>query len=254
MPKKYEHDLAVSLDAPAFMELGNSIVLNATVRNRGLSNETDVELYLLINGTVVSSVMIPELLVGESYTINYVWAPTSTGSYNVTAYAPPVFEEENTANNIVVKRAHVFFYTRLYIPHEWVGAGNPMGWHADDACWQYTLPFDFPFYGVNYRTIYISSNGLITFLGPDVNRSNSIPDLAGKLAIAPAWDDWVTYAPYDIYIWQNSTHVGIRWYVRAYGSTTVANFEAILCINGTIQFNYNYNDGPVSATIGISNG
>jgi hypothetical protein len=116
------------------------------------------------------------------------------------------------------------------------------------------LPFDFPFYGVNYRTIYISSNGLITFLGPDVNRSNSIPDLAGKLAIAPAWDDWVTYAPYDIYIWQNSTHVGIRWYVRAYGSTTVANFEAILCINGIIQFNYNYNDGPVSATIGISNG
>jgi hypothetical protein len=254
MPKKYEHDLAVSLDAPAFMELGNSIVLNATVRNKGLSNETDVELYLLINGTVVSSAMIPELLVGESYTINYVWTPTSTGNYNITAYAPPVLEEENTANNIVIKRAYVFFYTRLYLPHEWVGAGNPMGWHADDASWQYTLPFDFPFYGVNYRTIYISSNGLITFLGPDISYGNSIPDLAGKLAIAPAWDDWVTYEPFDIYVWQNSTHVGIRWYVCAWGSSTIANFEAILNVNGIIQFNYAYNDGPVSATIGISNG
>jgi len=254
MPVRYEHDLAVSPKAPTSMELGNSILLNATVRNRGLNNETDVELYLMINGTIVSSAMIPELLVGESYTINYLWAPARTGNYNITAYAPPVFGEENTANNVASKRAYIFFYTRLYLPHEWVGGGNPMGWHGDDACWQYTLPFDFPFYGVNYRTIFISSNGLITFLGPDTSYGNSIPDLAGKLAIAPAWDDWVTYEPYDIYIWQNSTHVGIRWYVRAWGSSTVANFEAILNVNGIIQFNYAYNDGPVSATIGISNG
>jgi len=119
----YEHDLAVSLRAPTFMELGNSTVLKATVRNRGLSNETDVELYLLINGTVVSSAIIPEILVGESYTINYVWTPTGTGNYNITAYVPPVPEEEYTANNVVTKRAYVFFYTRLYLPHEWVGGG-----------------------------------------------------------------------------------------------------------------------------------
>jgi hypothetical protein len=252
-----EHDLAVTLDAPKFFELGNSTVLHATVLNNGLNNETDVELYLLINDTVVSSVTIPQLLVIESYTINYTWTPISTGSYNITAYAAPVLEEEYVTNNVVTKWACVFFYTRLHLSHEWIGSGNPMGWHADDASWQYTLPFDFPFYGVYYRTIYISSNGLITFLGPDASCGNSMPSLAQKLAIAPAWDDWITYDPYDIFIWQNSTHIGIRWYVRAYdayGSDVVANFETILSADGVIQCNYGYDDGPISTTIGISNG
>lgn len=130
-----------------------------------------------------------------------------------------------------------------------------MGWHADDDSWQYELPFDFPFYGTSYRTIYISSNGLITFTGPDSSYGNSIDALFGRLAIAPAWDDWVTYSPYEIYIWQpDSSHVIIRWEAQAYGSSTVANFEAVLGLDGVIQFNYGYNDGPISATAGISNG
>jgi hypothetical protein len=252
---RQEHDLAVTLDAPKFFELGNSTVLHATVLNSGLNNETDVELYLLINDTVVSSVTIPQVLVSESYTINYTWTPISTGRYNITAYAAPVPEEEYVTNNVVTKWVCVFFYTRLHLSHEWIGSGNPMGWHADDASWQYTLPFDFPFYGVYYRTIYISSNGLITFLGPDASCGNSMPSLAQKLAIASAWDDWITYEPYDVYIWQNSTYVGIRWYVAAYyNNSIVANFEAILSSDGVIQFNYEYNNGPVSTTIGISNG
>jgi len=253
LARGYEHDLAVSLEAPKSLKLGTSALLNATVRNRGLNDENDVELQLLIDNTLVDSV-IPELLVGESYTIDYTWTPTRAGGHNITAYAPPVPGEEYVANNVVTKWAYVFTYTRLYLPHEWVGGGDPMGWHADDGSWEYTLSFDFPFYGTNYRKIYISSNGLITFIGPDTSYSNSISALAGKLAIAPAWDDWVTYDPYDIFIWENSTHVGIRWYVRSLATNMAANFEAILREDGVIQFNYDYNEGPISATIGISNG
>jgi len=254
---RYEHDLAVSLDAPTFIELGNSPMLNATVRNIGLNNETNVRLYLLINDTVVNSTTVPELRVGESYTINYLWSPESSGNYNITVYALPVSGEEYTANNIVTEKTYVFFYARLYVPHEWVGGGDPMGWHANDESWQYTLPFDFPFYSVKYKTVYISSNGLITFTNPDVSSENSVSALAGKLAIAPAWEDWETYDPCDIYIWQNSTHVGIRWFVRRHYAAyrdVVANFETVLCVNGEIRFNYEYNNGTVSATVGISNG
>jgi thermitase len=252
---RYPHDLAVTLDAPAFLELDDSVLINTTVQNRGLSNETSVELLLLINGTLVSSATIPELSVEESHTINYLWAPAVSGAYNITAYAPPVPGEDDTTNNILAKRTYVFFYMRLYLPNEWIGGGVAMGWHADDSSWYYTLPFDFPFYGTYYRTIYISSNGLITFIDPDSSYSNSIPALTEKLAIAPAWDDWETYAPHDIYIWQNSTHVSIRWEVAAlYDSSILANFEAILRADGVIQFNYEHNNGPISATIGISNG
>jgi|GEM_PF-1264058 len=101
-PMKYEHDLAVTLDAPSFLGLGESTLLNATVHNRGLNNETGIELQLLINGTVVKSVAIPELPVSSSYTLNYTWI-LAEGIYNVTAYAPPVPGEEFTANNIATK-------------------------------------------------------------------------------------------------------------------------------------------------------
>jgi len=250
----YEHDLAVSLEGPKFLGYGESTLLNATVSNRGLSNEANVELQLLINGTVVDSVLISELFTGASYTLRYLWTPRMAFvHHNVTAYALPVLGEDFMLNNHATKMVYVSFYTRTYLQPQWIGGGVPMGWHADDASWTYTLPFSFPFYGNDYSSICVSSNGLITFLDPDSSFSNSISALAGKLAIAPAWNDWVTDDPYDIYIWQNSMHVGIRWYVRAYGSSTEANFEAILSVDGEIQFNYQYNDGPVSPTVGISN-
>jgi len=248
------HDLAVNLEAPASLELGNSELLNATVRNRGLNSETDVELYLVIDGTVVSNATVPELLVGESYTTSYSWTPTRSGSYNVSAYALPVAEENYTLNNFMAKRVSVFFYTHSNEPGKWVGGGYPMDWHMDDSSWEYALPFSFPFYGMPFDKIYISSNGLIAFNSPDSSLGNSVPELAHKLAIAPAWDDWVTFEPYDIYVQSNLTCVVIRWDVRHYGSNTEAQFESILWVDGVIEFDYLSSNGHFSATVGISNG
>jgi thermitase len=253
--EQHEHELTVFLEAPHHLQPGDSSLLNATVYNIGLNNETNVELQLLINDTLVDSALLPELENGSSHTLSYLWTPTVEGaSYNITAYAPSITNETILTNNIATRLAYVLFYTRTYLPNEWIGDGVAMSWHGDDTNLAYSLPFDFPFYGTIYALIYISSNGLITFLNPDSNYTNSRSALAGKLAIAPAWDDWVTYDPYDIFIWHNSTHVGVRWYVCAIDSSIVGNFEAILGIDGVIQFNYQYNDGPVSATIGISNG
>jgi len=103
---QYDHDLAVSLGIPQFVKPDSPRMLNATVQNRGLNNETGVELYLLIDGTVVSSESI-ELLTGESYTIDYAWTPTIEGTYNVTAYAPPVENETFAANNKATKSVEV---------------------------------------------------------------------------------------------------------------------------------------------------
>ena len=251
-----EHDLSVSLEAPALLNNGTSTLLNATVRNRGLNNETNVELQLLINSTQVSSVVISELPVGAFYTLNYNFSPPGRKEkYNVTAYVPPVPGENMTSNNVVTKILMVPYYARTYASPQWVGGGTPMEWHADDNSWEHTLPFSFPFYGVFYDKIYISSNGLITFNWPDSSLGNGVLELAGKLAIAPAWDDWTSYDPCDIYIWQNSTHIGIRWYVQHFSSGVVADFEVILGgADGVIQFDYGYSNGPVSATLGISNG
>ncbi len=253
--KGNEHDLAVRLEAPGSLESNNTTTLNATVSNRGLNDETNVHLSILIDDTVVDSAVVPTLDVGQSSTISHAWTPPTTGVYNITAYVQPVPGENYTADNTKTVKCFVFFYTRWYIAHEWDGGGSPMGWHADDTSWQYDLPFEFPFYGGTYRTIYISSNGLITFNGPDSSYSNSLPAFSQKLAIAVAWKDWVTYFPYDIYAWANSSCVEIRWFAQAYGNPdVVASFEAILDSQGMIRLNYGDCSGSVAATIGISNG
>jgi len=97
--KPSEHELVASITAPAFLQLGSSSLLNATVTNKGLNDEVDVELLLIINGTTVNSTSIPLLKAGDSYTLTYPWTPTAGGTYNVTAYAHPVPSETSVENN-----------------------------------------------------------------------------------------------------------------------------------------------------------
>jgi len=105
-----EHDVACTVEAPAFLEPGGSTLLNATVYNTGLTDETFVELQLLINGTIVDSVVIPELLTDSSYTLSYFWTPTVKGIYDVIAYAPPVLGETFTPNNVASKIVQVYIH------------------------------------------------------------------------------------------------------------------------------------------------
>jgi len=98
--QKPQHELVVSLEAPKYLKPDQSTLLNATVSNGGLSNETNVILQILINGTVFQSATVPEFLAGGSYTISYLWTPAVRGMYSVTAYALPVPGEDNIQNNI----------------------------------------------------------------------------------------------------------------------------------------------------------
>jgi len=94
------HELEVNLDSPDFVTLNDEVLLNATVFNLGMNNETNVELFLMIGGDTVNFTTIPELLTNSSHTISYPWIPTIEGIYNVTAYAPPVANESYTSNNV----------------------------------------------------------------------------------------------------------------------------------------------------------
>jgi len=175
MAVKYEHELAVSLEAPTFLEPGESTFLNATVHNRGLSNETDVELQLLINSTVVNSTTIPELLTGSSHTINYLWTPTVEATYNVTAYAPPVPGENVTANNIMS-----VFVNVQYLEVALFKNVDPWGYPANEEA--------LSLYGIAYAVFSSSDFGLV--------------DLSGysKVVIASVQDQ-AFYNAMDAYRW-----------------------------------------------------
>ena len=98
-----EHNLAVSVQAPPYILSGTDYVLDATVYNNGLNDETEVEIFLMVNGTIVNSLNIASLPAGFSESISSPWTPTISGWYNITAYSPPVSGEEYDIDNIDTK-------------------------------------------------------------------------------------------------------------------------------------------------------
>ncbi len=118
--------------------------------------------------------------------------------------------------------------------------------------------FQFKFYNTTYNTIYVSSNGLITFGSGNFNYTNTdLTTAPSQAAIAPLWSDLVVRgdANSGVY-WEvvgsgNSQQFIVQWddvtFYRGNPSGLIT-FEAILNENGTIIFNYkNLNSGDYGA-------
>ena len=96
-------DLAVFISSFEYWKPGEPNLLNVTVLNQGVCPETGVEIQLFLNGSIVDSTLIPELVNGSSYTWNVYECISEEGTYNLTAYTPPVPGEINLSNNFATK-------------------------------------------------------------------------------------------------------------------------------------------------------
>ena len=135
------------------------------------------------------------------------------------------------------------------------GIGTAQGWHADDSTWPYTLPFSFPFYGVDETEVIVSSNGWLNFgdwTGSSYSNSEAI--LIENRRIAVLWDDLKTTDPYDIYIFNGLGSVIIRWEAITYSGSNPVNTSVTLFPDGRMQFHYGDGNTPLTNTIGISAG
>ncbi len=131
---------------------------------------------------------------------------------------------------------------------------------GDDDYATVSLPFSFPFYGNNYSTIYISTNGLLGFNTSNVDEyfNQAIPNgNTPNNYIAPFWDDLNPNLGGDIYHYYNSTsgEFIVQWdNLQHYGGSLPYTFQVILTANGDILFQYEDMQGGVtSATVGIEN-
>ncbi|HWN43955.1 MAG TPA: hypothetical protein VNW71_17155 [Thermoanaerobaculia bacterium] len=71
--------------------------------------------------------------------------------------------------------------------HKYQGTILPAG---DDTATPVTLGFTFPFQGINRTSVFVNSNGNLTFGAGSTDFSESVPEfLAGPARIAPRWDD-----------------------------------------------------------------
>ena len=94
-----QHEIAVTIETQNVVQLGQSSMLNATVYNFGQSNETNVNLQLFINGSMVSSGLFSTLVNGSSASMSYSWNPIMEAMYNVTVYAQPAVDENVILDN-----------------------------------------------------------------------------------------------------------------------------------------------------------
>jgi thermitase len=111
-----KHDVAVTFQTPMAVEFGNAITLNATVRNRGCSDETDVEVSILANELPVYSYIILQLAKRATFFFSLTWTLEIEGEYNITLSALPMPEETSTADNVAVRsvmapkaKGHILF-------------------------------------------------------------------------------------------------------------------------------------------------
>ncbi len=152
-------------------------------------------------------------------------------------------------------------FVQMELSKPYPAPGRAMGWHADDATWTYPLPFSFPFGGVRYRTVDVSSNGIVFFASPNAGGENTVNGLAAATAVAPLWDDLTTEGPdTDIYIDDRHRQITISWSARAKTANQPVNMAVQLFPDGRILFYYGEGNNHIGflrgsdKTIGISTG
>ena len=133
--------------------------------------------------------------------------------------------------------------------------GTAQGWHADDNCWALALPFDFPFYGNTYRTVYVNSNGTITFGGWFSGYTYSLQNFTNRVMVAALWADLDTSGTGDIFVSERADAVTIRWMGRYQGGgeKDAVAVSATLSADGTVRLAYgagNARGGFVGASAG----
>ncbi|MBN2230986.1 MAG: hypothetical protein JW779_15480 [Candidatus Thorarchaeota archaeon] len=258
-----EHDLSVTIDVPATLGPGESTTITASVQNKGTMDETNVVLTLLINGSEVDSISVPVLLSGHAESIEYPWAPFEVNSYNITAYAEPVDDEYSEANNYATQMVSVrdlHDYMMSEVTYTWYDAfvnGVNLDVDGDDESVGVVLPFEFQFYDNIFDTVYVSSNGWLSFENDNPWQYNNVEypttDSRYVYSLAPMWADLIAYN--NIWCWATEDRVVIEFREYYYLSGGIAGtFEVVFYENGLIQFNYQTMGNIYDGTVGLNHG
>ena len=125
---------------------------------------------------------------------NILYDPTGPDAYGYLAYDPFDIPENPV-------------YDWTEISADSGGPGTLIPFTLDDQTFQYELPFNFRYYGVDYDTFSVGCNGWISMGVNTVDDYNNsgIPDIDGPTAmIAPYWEDLSPQRPNSGKVW--------RWY------------------------------------------
>ena len=229
----------------------------------------------LANATVkILGTPIPEATTDA--TGAYSFASVPEGEYDVRAasgrcYDPQtqhlVVDGPETLDFDLQLRTDNFGYFCQVVAPSYVEASNVLPLGGDDASIQVSLPFTFTFYGEDYTSAHVATNGFLNFLSPNASFFNSsIPSsFAPNGAIYPFWDDMFIESDSSVRTETLGTAPNRRFVIEwrnvgfyPPGGAKRIDFEVVLHENGHILTQYrNIADDSQerggSATIGIEN-
>ncbi len=95
------HEIAVyNFEAPGWMDPDSSTQINATIRNNGLNDESNIKVNFMVDGAIVESATVSSLPSGASILMSFEWtAPSTKGMYDIAIHSVPVSGEDSTVNN-----------------------------------------------------------------------------------------------------------------------------------------------------------
>ncbi|MFC1696898.1 FG-GAP repeat domain-containing protein [Nanoarchaeota archaeon] len=144
------------------------------------------------------------------------------------------------------------FYNLNEITYDWDIIDTSdivVSFSGDDEDKQYNLPWNFSFYGVDYDTILVDTNGNIWLPNQcDGYCTYGDEDMLSNYSVIAAWNLDLSSSYYgEVIIFYNETEdvVIVEWYTEAYsdgGYEYMNLFQVLLYPDGTIRFNYDYFD------------
>jgi N-acetylneuraminic acid mutarotase len=189
----------------------------------------------------------------------------SAGRCNTAQTQHLVVDGDETLNFSLPQRHDNFGYFCQIVTPNYIEGDTPFPLSGDDSFAPVTLPFTFSFYGQNFTSANVCTNGFITF-GPGTCPfgNSSIPSAATpNNAIYPFWDDLFVDSPTGSMFTStlsNPNRFVIEWRnVHFFADTTRRmDIEIVLFENGRILTQYrniaaDSREQGNSATIGIEN-
>lgn len=138
----------------------------------------------------------------------------------------------------------------------WINTSTPTGLTGDDQSKLITLPFTFTFYGKEYNSIYVCTNGFLSFTSNStLYNPRPIPEKSQPNAIiAPFWRDLDVRKSGSItYYASNDKFVITYDHVSNRKNDSQQTFQVVLYPNGEIVFQYREITNDYTTVIGLEN-
>jgi len=259
IPEYDIHNQLVFIDSVLRGSPGVTTTIDVFIYNTGEFMENSI-VFFMVDGNY-SDVYNVTLNSFDWMWMSFDFTPPDYGIYNISIWIEPVIGEHYTQDNYfnrpltVVELNNYNLSNPSYNWYDAMNNGFNLNLYGDDISTAVDLSFPFTFYDSSFATVYVSSNGWLSFYETDPWQfwSDPIPTEEHPYMVAPFFSDLI--AEGNIYAWITPEFVTIEFHNYYYlWGDLAGTFEVVFFADGTILFQYQSISYDDTATKGLNYG